>query len=67
MRLDFGCSKCCCSLYVAHPVQQGIVQSFSVFIDTIFYVCTAFIILLSGVYVPGAQGVHGIFINSKML
>ena len=35
--------------YVSHPVKQGLVQSFSVYIDTIF-VCsaTAFIILLTG-------------------
>ncbi|VEI13610.1 alanine/glycine:cation symporter family protein [Trueperella bialowiezensis] len=35
---------------VAHPVQQGLIQSFGVFIDTMF-VCTAtgFIILTSGV------------------
>lgn len=36
---------------VDHPVEQGLVQSFSVYIDTII-VCsvTAFIILISGVY-----------------
>ncbi len=54
--------------YVAHPVQQGIVQSFSVFIDTIILCsCTAFIILLSGVYVPGAQGVQGILLTQNAL
>ena len=38
---------------VAHPVQQGLVQSFGVFVDTII-VCTAtaLIVLLSGVYSP---------------
>ena len=41
---------------VPHPASQGIVQSLSVFIDTIL-VCTstALIILLSGVYQPGAE------------
>ena len=38
---------------VKHPVAQGIVQSLSVFIDTIPCSCTALIILLSGVYEPG--------------
>lgn len=41
---------------VRHPAAQGIVQSLSVFIDTIL-VCTstALIILLSGVYQPGME------------
>lgn len=41
---------------VKHPAAQGIVQSLSVFIDTIL-VCTstALIILLSGVYQPGSE------------
>ncbi|WP_203142829.1 alanine/glycine:cation symporter family protein [Marinobacter mangrovi] len=39
--------------YVPHPANQGVVQAFSVFIDTII-ICssTAFIILLSGIYDP---------------
>lgn len=43
--------------YVPHPANQGIVQSFSVFIDTLI-ICsaTAFIILLSGVYDPASIG-----------
>nr|WP_067294670.1 alanine/glycine:cation symporter family protein [Marinobacterium profundum] len=43
--------------YVPHPANQGIVQSFSVFIDTLI-ICsaTAFIILLSGVYDPATIG-----------
>ena len=45
---------------VAHPVQQGLIQSLGVFVDTMF-ICTstAFIILASGasVYVPGVTGV----------
>ncbi|MBY4677713.1 alanine/glycine:cation symporter family protein [Marinobacterium arenosum] len=40
--------------YVPHPANQGIVQAFSVFIDTLILCsCTAFIILLGGVYEPG--------------
>ena len=41
---------------VRHPAAQGIVQSLSVFIDTLL-VCTstALIILLSGVYQPGSE------------
>ncbi|MBE0497383.1 MAG: alanine:cation symporter family protein [Campylobacterales bacterium] len=54
--------------YVAHPVQQGVVQSFSVFIDTIILcTCTAFIILLSGVYVPGASDVQGVLLTQNAL
>jgi len=54
--------------YVGHPVQQGIVQSFSVFIDTIILCsCTAFIILLSGVYTPGAEGPQGILLTQNAL
>ncbi|MGE3593605.1 MAG: alanine:cation symporter family protein, partial [Arcobacter sp.] len=54
--------------YVAHPVQQGIVQSFSVFIDTIILCsCTAFIILLSGVYTPGISGVQGVLLTQNAL
>ncbi|PXX96523.1 alanine/glycine:cation symporter family protein [Halomonas sp. LBP4] len=39
--------------YVPHPANQGIVQAFSVFIDTLI-ICsaTAFTILLSGIYDP---------------
>ncbi|SUP08323.1 alanine or glycine:cation symporter, AGCS family protein [Vibrio metschnikovii] len=43
---------------VQHPVQQGLVQSFSVYIDTLL-VCsaTAFMILITGAYnVHGAEG-----------
>ena len=54
--------------YVAHPVQQGIVQSFSVFIDTIILCsCTAFIILLSGVYEPGTSGIQGVLLTQNAL
>lgn len=39
---------------VAHPVQQGLIQSMGVFVDTIL-ICsaTAFICIISGVYEPG--------------
>jgi len=42
---------------VDHPVQQGLVQSFSVYVDTIF-VCTAtaFMILFTGKYNVKAEG-----------
>lgn len=40
--------------YVPHPANQGVVQSFSVFIDTLIICsCTAFIVLLGTVYQPG--------------
>jgi len=40
--------------YVPHPVNQGIVQSFSVFIDTaIICTATAFIILMAGMHTAG--------------
>ncbi|WP_221793530.1 alanine/glycine:cation symporter family protein [Oceanobacter mangrovi] len=46
--------------YVPHPAAQGVVQSFSVFIDTIILCsCTALLILLSGVYDPATAGQHG--------
>jgi alanine or glycine:cation symporter, AGCS family len=42
--------------YVKHPAAQGVVQAFSVFIDTLIICsCTATIILLSGVYQPGSE------------
>jgi AGCS family alanine or glycine:cation symporter len=41
---------------VKHPAAQGIIQSLSVFLDTIVLcTCTALIILLSGVYQPGSE------------
>ncbi len=40
--------------YVPHPANQGIVQAFSVFIDTLILCsCTAFIVLIGDVYTPG--------------
>lgn len=53
---------------VRHPVSQGITQSFSVFIDTIIICsCTAFIILLSPVYQPGAEGIDGVVLTQQSL
>jgi AGCS family alanine or glycine:cation symporter len=53
---------------VRHPISQGITQSFSVFIDTIIICsCTAFIILLSPVYVPGAEGIDGVALTQQSL
>ncbi len=55
--------------YVPHPVNQGIVQSFSVFIDTLI-ICsaTAFIILLSGAYDPAlGAGVDGVALTQAAL
>jgi len=54
--------------YVPHPVHQGMVQSLSVFIDTIVMcTCTAVIILLSDVYQPGAEGVDGVVLTQNAL
>ena len=53
---------------VPHPVNQGIVQAFSVFIDTIVMCsCTAFIILLSDVYQPGSVEVSGVTLTQNAL
>jgi AGCS family alanine or glycine:cation symporter len=55
--------------YVPHPANQGIVQSFSVFIDTLI-ICsaTAFIILLSGVYDPaGTSDIGGVALTQASL
>ncbi len=54
--------------YVRHPISQGIVQSLSVFIDTIIICsCTAFVILLGDVYVPGAADVNGVVLTQQSL
>ena len=54
--------------YVKHPCSQGTVQAFSVFIDTIIICsCTAFIILLSGVYQPGNTDVEGVVLTQNSL
>ena len=53
---------------VRHPISQGITQSFSVFIDTIFICsCTAFIILLGDVYVPGTDDINGVALTQQSL
>ncbi|ARE38625.1 Sodium/alanine symporter [Rhodovulum sp. P5] len=53
---------------VRHPVAQGITQSLSVFIDTIMIcTCTALVILLGDVYVPGAEGVDGVVLTQQSL
>lgn len=54
--------------YARHPVDQGITQALGVFVDTIIICsCTAFIILLSDVYVPGAADVDGIALAQRSL
>ena len=54
--------------YVKHPISQGIVQSLSVFIDTIIICsCTAFVILLGDVYVAGAADVNGVALTQQSL
>lgn len=54
--------------FVPHPANQGIVQAFSVFIDTIVMCsCTALIILLSDVYQPGNTGISGVALTQNAL
>jgi AGCS family alanine or glycine:cation symporter len=49
----------------SHPVKQGLVQALGVFIDTlIICTCTAFIILVSGAY---TSGVDGILLTTKAI
>lgn len=44
--------------HVSHPVKQGLVQALGVLVDTILVCsCTAFIILISGLYGSGANGI----------
>lgn len=53
---------------VSHPAAQGVVQSFSVFIDTLVICsCTAFIILLGDVYKPGAETITGVALTQASL
>lgn len=53
--------------YARHPVGQGIVQSLSVFIDTmILCSCTAFMVMLSDAYQPGAD-IDGIVLVQSAL
>ena len=52
---------------VRHPVAQGVVQAFSVFLDTfVICTCTALLILLSGFYTPGFEG-DGIVLTQNSL
>ena len=54
--------------HVPHPANQGIVQAFSVFIDTlVMCTCTALIILLSDLYQPGVEGVAGVALTQNAL
>jgi alanine or glycine:cation symporter, AGCS family len=54
--------------YVRHPADQGIVQAFSVFIDTLIICsCTAFMILLSGMYSPELQESSGVALTQTAL
>jgi AGCS family alanine or glycine:cation symporter len=51
---------------VPHPVSQGLVQSLSVFIDTIVLcTCTALMILLSSVYQPDGMEVQGVVLTQR--
>lgn len=54
--------------HVPHPANQGIVQAFSVFIDTVIMCsCTAVIILLSDVYQPGTPDVEGVALTQTAM
>ncbi|MEL6767848.1 MAG: alanine/glycine:cation symporter family protein [Pseudomonadota bacterium] len=54
--------------WVPHPVSQGVVQSLSVFIDTIIICsCTAFMILLGDVYVAGNADINGVVLTQQSL
>ncbi|MEO0428730.1 MAG: alanine/glycine:cation symporter family protein [Pseudomonadota bacterium] len=54
--------------WVPHPVSQGVVQSLSVFIDTIIICsCTAFMILLGEVYVAGDAEINGVVLTQQSL
>lgn len=51
---------------VSHPVKQGLIQSLGVFVDTLVICsCTAFIILLSGVYTSAES--NGIVLTQSAL
>ncbi len=44
---------------VTHPVKQGLIQALGVFTDTLVVCsCTAFIIIISGLYNSGADGIQ---------
>lgn len=52
---------------VQHPAQQGLVQSFSVYVDTLF-VCTAtaFMILITGAYNVRPEALDGAFVVQNL-
>jgi len=53
---------------VRHPAEQGIVQAFSVFIDTLVMCsCTALIIILSDVYTAAGPDVPGVALTQNAL
>ena len=53
--------------YVKHPVEQGIIQAFSVFIDTIVLCsCTAFLILVTPLYQSGS-GAAGVTLTQQSI
>ncbi|MCG8510026.1 MAG: alanine:cation symporter family protein [Rhodospirillales bacterium] len=53
---------------VRHPISQGIVQSLSVFIDTVIICsCTAFVIMLGDVYQPGNETIDGVVLTQQSL
>lgn len=62
-----GSAACAASIAdVSHPVKQGLVQALSVFTDTLLICsCTAFIILLSGVYTDSS--LNGIQLTQSAL
>lgn len=50
--------------HTRHPIEEGITQSFSVFIDTmIICSCTAFVILLGDVYQPSVEDIDGVVLT----
>lgn len=52
--------------HISHPVKQGLIQAFGVFVDTlVICTCTAFIILLSPVMLDGS--VNGIQLTQRAL
>ena len=45
--------------HVSHPVKQGLIQALGVFTDTLLVCsCTAFLVLISGLYSTDIQGIH---------
>ncbi len=53
--------------YVKHPVDQGIVQSLSIFIDTmVLCTSTAAVILLSDIYQPGLE-INGVTLTQNAM